>query len=47
MNFTTTLVFASHLSFSNLAFASEISLLDNAISILNTGQTEQVIVLFE
>jgi hypothetical protein len=47
MNFTTALVFAGYLSFSNMAFASEISLLDNAISILNTGQTEQAIVLFE
>ncbi len=47
MNFTTTLVFASYLSFSNLTFASEISLLDNAITMLNTGQTEQAIVLFE
>lgn len=47
MNFTTTLVFAGYISFSSLAFAREISLLDNAISILNTGQTEQAIVLFE
>jgi tetratricopeptide (TPR) repeat protein len=47
MNFTSKLIFVGYLSFSTLTFASSISPIDNAIAVLNAGQTEQAIVLFE
>lgn len=46
-NFTSKMMFAGYLSFSTLAFASDISPLDNAVTALNAGQTKQAIVLFE
>jgi hypothetical protein len=45
--FTAKLVFAGYLSFSSLTFAGTLSPLDNAIAVLNAGQTEQAIELFE
>jgi len=47
LNITAKLLFVCYLSFSTLTFASALSPLDNAISVLKTGQTEQAIVLFE
>ena len=47
LNITAKLVFVCYLSFSTLTFASALSPLDNAITVLKTGQTEQAIVLFE
>ena len=46
-SFALKLVFASCLSFSTLTFASPVSPLDNAISVLSSGQTEQALALFE
>jgi hypothetical protein len=45
--FTARLVFAGYLSFSTLTFANTNSSMENAISVLKSGQTEQAIVLFE
>jgi tetratricopeptide (TPR) repeat protein len=47
LNITAKLVFVCYLSFSTLTFANALSPLDNAITVLKTGQTEQAIVLFE
>tara|TARA_R110002167_G_scaffold26720_2_gene91842 strand:- start:2047 stop:3036 length:990 start_codon:yes stop_codon:yes gene_type:complete len=46
-NVTAKLVCAAYLSFSTLTFASTLSPLENAISILKAGQTKQAIELFE
>jgi tetratricopeptide (TPR) repeat protein len=46
-NVTAKLVCAAYLSFSTLTFASTVSPLENAISVLKAGQTEQAIALFE
>jgi tetratricopeptide (TPR) repeat protein len=47
ISFASKIAFISYLSFSALTFASALSPLDNAISALDSGQTEQAIVLFE
>lgn len=47
VKFTTKLVIAGCLSISTLTLASNLSSLDKAIEVLNSGQTEQAIVLFE
>ena len=47
MNITSKLLFITYVSFPTLTFASALSSLDNAITVLKTEQTEQAIVLFE